>query len=68
MFKCSLEKSIGPLKVSCDLEVASNRLLVILGPSGCGKTTLLNLITGIYSPDKGVISSNGLKMYDSVRN
>ncbi len=53
MFKCSLEKSIGPLKVSCDLEVASNRLLVILGPSGCGKTTLLNLITGIYSPDKG---------------
>ncbi|MDR0474319.1 MAG: ATP-binding cassette domain-containing protein [Treponema sp.] len=28
---------------------------VILGPSGCGKTTLLRLIAGLLTPEKGVV-------------
>ena len=30
----------------------------LLGPSGCGKTTLLKLIAGLLSPDKGTIGLN----------
>lgn len=67
MFRCSIEKNIGPLELSCDIEVKNNRLLVILGPSGCGKTTLLNLITGIHSPDRGRLSINGTTLFDSEK-
>ncbi len=31
----------------------------LLGPSGCGKTTLLNLISGIVTPSRGKILSDG---------
>lgn len=33
----------------------SGRITCILGPSGCGKTTLLHLILGLLSPDRGRI-------------
>ena len=40
------------------LEINSKGLLVIAGPSGSGKSTLLNLISNLYSPDKGAIFFN----------
>ena len=30
-------------------------LLAVVGPSGCGKTTLLELICGLQTPDRGVL-------------
>ena len=36
-----------------DLELAPNRVAMLVGPSGCGKTTLLSIISGILSPDSG---------------
>lgn len=38
-----------------NLTIKKDRVTVILGPSGCGKTTLLNLISGVLTPDKGEI-------------
>ena len=38
-----------------DLEVYSDRLLVITGRSGSGKTTLLNLLAGLDSPTSGIV-------------
>ncbi len=29
---------------------------IIMGPSGCGKTTLLNILMGFLSPDRGTIT------------
>lgn len=63
MFRCDINKKIGPLALSCNLEVEKNRLLVILGPSGCGKSTLMNLITGILEPDTGSISIDGVTAF-----
>lgn len=40
--------------------VAAAEQMVIVGRSGCGKSTLLHLISGIGTPDSGVISINGL--------
>ncbi len=36
-----------------DLHIETGETLVLLGPSGCGKTTLLRLIAGLETPDKG---------------
>lgn len=38
------------------MEIAERKLICILGPSGCGKTTLLNLMAGLISPDRGELT------------
>jgi NitT/TauT family transport system ATP-binding protein len=35
------------------MEIARERVTVLVGPSGCGKTTVLNLIAGFVRPTKG---------------
>lgn len=67
MFKCQIEKNIGPLKLSCRVQVEKNRLLAVLGPSGCGKTSLLNLIAGLKRPDGGAVFLDGVVLYDKAR-
>lgn len=38
-----------------DLTFEKGKTYVILGPSGSGKSTLLNIISGIISPDEGIV-------------
>ena len=42
-----------------DLTVYKGEILALLGENGSGKTTLMNMISGIYFPDKGHISVDG---------
>lgn len=42
-----------------ELGVREGEILSVLGPSGCGKTTLLRLIAGFETPDRGEIRRNG---------
>lgn len=42
------------------LEVESGEFLVVMGESGCGKSTLLRLLSGIYRPDSGELSLDGI--------
>ena len=41
------------------LNLARNEKTAVIGPSGTGKTTLLNLIAGIMTPDRGLINIAG---------
>ena len=41
------------------LEVPSGTFLTVLGPSGCGKTTLLRIVAGLESPDRGRVFIQG---------
>ena len=50
------------------LEVAQNKLAVLLGPSGAGKTTVLNLIAGLESPTSGDVRVLGLDMAGASEN
>lgn len=54
-------KAFGGLQVlkDLDLHVDQGEIVGLIGPNGAGKTTVLNLITGIYAPDRGDIIFEG---------
>lgn len=42
------------------IKVNEKAITMVIGPNGSGKTTLINVISGIYRPDKGKIIFNNL--------
>ena len=50
-----INKSFGKFEALQDiaLEVRRGELMVFLGPSGCGKTTLLRIVAGLETQDRG---------------
>jgi putative spermidine/putrescine transport system ATP-binding protein len=56
-----VSKSFGAVAAvrGVSLEVAAGEFLTLLGPSGCGKTTLLRMIAGLESPDRGRLFLSG---------
>jgi iron(III) transport system ATP-binding protein len=56
-----IDKSFGKFEALKDiaLDVRRGELMVFLGPSGCGKTTLLRIIAGLETQDRGTIHQGG---------
>lgn len=46
------------------IQVKEEEFISILGPSGCGKSTILNILTGILTPDEGNILVDGKQIQD----
>ena len=42
-----------------NLDIYENEFVTLLGPSGCGKTTLLRILGGFLTPDKGQVMFDG---------
>ena len=65
MLKLSgISKSYNGLPVLSDLSLtlSSGEIVALIGPSGCGKTTLLNLISGLTTPDTGTVEGTEAKL------
>ena len=58
----NLSKSFGQSGVLHDVSftVRTGEFLSILGPSGCGKTTILRILIGLESADRGEILKDGV--------
>jgi ABC-type multidrug transport system fused ATPase/permease subunit len=49
----------SPALRKVSLDIASGAYVAIVGPSGAGKTTLVDLLLGLYDPDKGSVRVGG---------
>jgi putrescine transport system ATP-binding protein len=58
----NVSKAYGAVAAIRDLslDIARNEFFALLGPSGCGKTTLMRLIAGFETPDRGRIWLDGV--------
>lgn len=51
-----------PVLKQVDLDIPAGGITVLLGPSGAGKTTIVDLLTGFYKPDAGLITVDGISL------
>ena len=55
--------TLGPI----NLALSAGEVVFVTGGNGCGKTTLVRLLTGLYSPQRGSIRLDGRTVDDSSR-
>src|SRR3989338_11673068 len=60
----NLTIEFGGLKAVTDLNLAvpTGSIFGLIGPNGAGKTTVFNMITGVYRPTHGAISTSGKRI------
>ena len=62
----NVTKSFGNFKALDDLTMSVPKGCVygLVGPNGAGKSTAIRLLTGIYRPDSGSITLEGMPIYE----
>ena len=63
----NVTKTFGGFKALEDLtmNVPKGAVYGLVGPNGAGKTTAIRLITGVYRPDSGSITMEGVGIYEN---
>ena len=61
-------KTFGDFKALDDLSltVPAGAVYGLVGPNGAGKSTAIRLITGVYRPDSGSITLEGIPVYENI--
>lgn len=67
MLEVAVEKAMGGFRLDASLSCETSGVVALFGRSGAGKTSLVNMIAGLLSPDRGRIAINGTVLYDAAR-
>jgi len=60
-----VEKRLGTFVLAARFEAAAG-VTALFGPSGSGKTTIVNLIAGLLTPDRGSIKFDDVVLFDAA--
>ncbi len=64
MLSVDVEKKLGDVSIRAKFE-APDGVTALFGPSGSGKTSIVNMVAGLMTPDRGRIEVNGTVLFDS---
>ncbi len=67
MLHAELAHAVGGIELDIRFDVPPGRCLALAGPSGAGKTTILRILAGSVSPDRGRIA-HGDEVWVDTRN
>ena len=64
---CNVTKSFGNFKALDDLTmtVPKGAVYGLVGPNGAGKSTAIRVLSGVYRPDSGSVTMEGLPIYEN---
>jgi molybdate transport system ATP-binding protein len=62
-----VEKQLGTLSLSVRFHAARGAT-ALFGPSGAGKTSVVNMIAGLLTPDRGIITLDDTVLFDAGKN
>ncbi|WGE63484.1 molybdenum ABC transporter ATP-binding protein ModC [Actinobacillus equuli subsp. haemolyticus] len=65
MLQLNLHQTLGQLELAVKLDIPNKGVTAIFGRSGAGKSSLINLIAGLSTPQKGYIRLNQQILFDS---
>jgi len=54
----------GPVLTDVTLQIPAGRITTLVGQSGSGKTTIADLLLGLYGPDNGSVTVDGIDLRD----
>lgn len=64
MLKVDIQQQLGNLLLRASFMVKPGQVTALFGLSGAGKTALANVISGLMTPDEGVIRLNERTVFD----
>jgi ATP-binding cassette subfamily C protein len=62
--KVSFSYGRGQVLADVTLQVPAGRITTLIGESGSGKTTIADLLLGLYAPDSGSVTVDGVDLRD----
>lgn len=67
MIELDIVKKLHSFDLNCSFTI-DNEVVALQGPSGSGKTTILDCISGIKTPDEGIIKIDDKTVFSSSNN
>src|SRR5690242_21722350 len=65
MLRVDVQKQLGEFSLAASFE-SEGRVTGLFGASGAGKTSLVNMIAGLLTPDRGTIALDGDVLDDTA--
>jgi molybdate transport system ATP-binding protein len=65
MLTVEVEKKLGDFAINARFD-SEGGATVLFGPSGAGKTSIINMIAGLLTPDRGRVALDDLVLFDSA--
>lgn len=62
-----LDKTLGDIRINVRFTLKEQGILALFGPSGSGKTSIINMIAGLLTPDRGTVTISGATVFDSEK-